>query len=276
MIPQLWRVAVAWAGRQLGLGTPYYSELLTMGRTSFVYRPVGSQLAGAVLVLHGSQAVASDMFGLGFEALAEARGFVVVYPEMRTLRADQWGYRDDIPYFSALATRLQEADFGVPKDKIFICGHSAGGTMVTFLQNEMNEFEAAGVVEAAVGNLQDWDMGRRGKRTMVVWNHGDPVLSQYAPGGLEMAYYNLTVETLRRGAGTVPDRRDPLPKLLPVVEAELRIFETVAEAPELQIVSWTSQPGRHDWALPSWTHSVDATRLLVDFFFTGPAVALVV
>ena len=124
-----------------------------MGRTGYVYRPAASSaVSGAVLVLHGSGGVASDMFGLGFEALADAGSFLTVYPEMLTPRADEWGYLDDIPYFAALARRLQEPDFGVPADKIFICGHSAGGSMVTLLQNEMDEFAAAGVVEAAVGH----------------------------------------------------------------------------------------------------------------------------
>jgi lysophospholipase L1-like esterase len=130
-----------------------HSELAVMGRTGYVYRPAASSaVSGAVLVLHGSGGVASDMSGLGFEALADAGSFLTVYPEMLTPRADEWGYLDDIPYFAALARRLQEPDFGVPADKIFICGHSAGGSMVTLLQNEMDEFAAAGVVEAAVGH----------------------------------------------------------------------------------------------------------------------------
>ena len=252
-------------GDELGpLSIPHHSELVVMNRTGFVYHPNASTVAGAVLVLHGSGGVASDMFGLGFESLADARNFVVVYPEMRVPKGSEWGYLDDIPYFGALARRLQQSDFGVPADKIFVCGHSAGGTMVTLLQNEMDEFAAAGVVEAAVGHLSNWTMARRGKPTMVVWNHADPVLKEYAPGaaaretvilmtplsvpvekpnkgrgggqqsdsladgypgGVEMAYYNLTIDTLRRGASTVPDDRQKLPKAPPVTQ--VAIGETV-------------------------------------------------
>jgi poly(3-hydroxybutyrate) depolymerase len=247
----------------------HHSQLVVSGRTGYVYRPNSSATAaGAVLVLHGSGCVASDMFGLGFEAMADARGFLVVYPEMQTPKASEWGYLGDIPYFAALARRLREPDFGVPRDKIFICGHSAGGTMVTLLQNEMDEFAAAGVVEAAVGHLQNWTMSRRGKPTIVVWNHADPVVKQYAPGGIEMAYYNLTVDTLRRGSSTAPDVRQQLPKSRPVTQAELLTFnEDAAAAPLLQVASWRSEPGRHAWPSPSWTNSVDATKLLIEFFF---------
>ena len=54
-------------------------------------------------------------------------------------------------------------------------------------------------------------------------------------------------------------------------QASLLTFnEGAAAAPLLQVVSWRSEPGRHTWASPSWTNSLDATRLLIDFFF-GPA-----
>ena len=111
-------------------------------------------------------------------------------------------------------------------------------------------------------------MTRRGKPTMVVWNHADPVLRDYAPGGIEMAYYNLTVDTLRRGSSSVPDVDQQLPTARPVTEASLLTFnEDAAAAPLLQVVSWRTQPGRHTWASPSWTNSLDATKQLVDFFF---------
>lgn len=243
-----------------------------MDRVGYFYRPKVDVLIGAVLVLHGSNCVASTMFDLGFEAQADTQGFLVVYPEMRVLESDEWDYRDDIPYFAELAKRLQEPDFGVPKDKVFICGHSAGGSMVTYLQHEMDEvFAAAGVVEAAVAQVESWTQTKRGKRTIVVWNHADPVLHEYAPNESEPEYYNLTVETLRRGSSALPDDVQALEFEEPVVIAERRIFhEDPQAAPELHIISWRTDPGHHDWALPSWTNSLDATQLLIDFFFDNP------
>lgn len=206
------------------------------------------------------------MLDLGFQELATQQGFHAVFPEMLRPESSEWGYADDLEYFAAVARTLR-ADFAVPSDKIFVCGHSAGGTMVTFLLNEAQEFAAGGVVEAAVGHLDAWNMTKRGTRAMVIWNHADPVLTEYAPGRDEMAYYNLTVATLRRGASTEPDEVRPLPTGRTVVEAEIRVFSDAPAAPELQVLSWRSNPGKHDWALPKWTQDLDATAALVDFFF---------
>lgn len=239
-----------------------------MGRMGYVYRGTSGTESGAILVLHGSYGVASDMFNVGFEPLADSRGFLVVYPEMATPASPNWGYNDDKAYFARVARRLRNG-FNIPADKIFICGHSAGGTMVTFLQNEMDEFAGAGVVSAAVGGLDYWDMSRTGHRTMVVWNHADPVLTEYAPNKSEPLYYNLTIDSLRRGASSVPDSRQDLPLSDTVVQAELRTFAQDGSVPELQVISWTSEPGRHTWPRTRWTGSVDAAEQLVSFFL-GP------
>lgn len=206
------------------------------------------------------------MFDVGLEQQADLHGFLVVYPEMSKPFSDDWGYTEGIPYFSKLASRLQESDFGLDPARLFVCGHSAGGSMVTFLQNEMDIFAAAGVVEAAVGHLYDWDLSKRGNRTMVIWNHADPVLEEYAPEGGEPAYYNLTLNTLRRGASVEPTSRKPLALSDTVTQAEILMFEEEDAAPEVQILSWTSNPGRHTWADKSWTGTVDASEQLVAFF----------
>lgn len=262
-------------GRFSQASRPAHKPLEVMGRKGYVYSPLSRTARAAVFVLHGSGGQPSDMFDLGFEAIADARGFYVVYPEMKVAKSDEWGYGEDIKYFEALAERLQQADFGVSKKKLFVCGHSAGGSMSLFLQNEMSQFEAAGVVEAGVGNLDGWNMTKLGHRTIVVWNHADPVLEQYAPGKVEKAYYNLTLRTLRRSARSEPDMIEALPTSKTVVEAARLTFIKNAVAPELQVVSWTSKPGRHAWALPRWTTSLDATKSLVDFFL-GDSVEVVV
>eukprot|EP00928_Gymnodinium_smaydae_P098335 TRINITY_DN9120_c0_g2_i2.p1 TRINITY_DN9120_c0_g2~~TRINITY_DN9120_c0_g2_i2.p1 ORF type:complete len:279 (+),score=46.04 TRINITY_DN9120_c0_g2_i2:68-904(+) len=245
-----------------------HAELVVMDRVGYVYRPKAtSSPSGAVFVLHGSEATPQSMFDLGFESFADTRNFLVVYPEMLVPKDEEWGYASDIPYFAALAKRLQEPDFSVPANKLFICGHSAGGTLATFLQNQMDEFAAAGVVEAAVGHMDSWTMSRRGKPTLVVWNHADPVLKEFAPNEDEMAYLNLTIDTLRRRSSTTPDTEQPLPTGATVTSAKMLVFNEDTHAPKLQIVSFTSEPGKHDWPHPSWTSCLDATRHLIDFFF---------
>eukprot|EP00746_Dinoflagellata_sp_MGD_P054737 gnl/MRDRNA2_/MRDRNA2_239279_c0_seq1.p1 gnl/MRDRNA2_/MRDRNA2_239279_c0~~gnl/MRDRNA2_/MRDRNA2_239279_c0_seq1.p1 ORF type:complete len:245 (+),score=34.85 gnl/MRDRNA2_/MRDRNA2_239279_c0_seq1:65-736(+) len=202
-----------------------HEPITVMGRTGYVYKPAATETEGSrqvpgIFVLHGSGGVAPDMFNKGFEALADAHGFLVVYPEMKIPRADEWGYHDDIPYFTALVQRLQENDYHLDPARAFICGHSAGASFTLFFQNEVDLFKASGAVEGAVGNLEKWDMSKPGHPVMVIWNHADPVLEAFAPPGGEPAYYKETVSTLRRH-GSQTFTKQPLPTSKTIVSADV-------------------------------------------------------
>lgn len=251
----------------------HHDQVTVMDRTALVYKPNATgngttSKSPAIFVLHGSGDIAAGMIDKGFEPMADLHNFLVVYPEMMTPRADEWGYNDDIPYFIALLHRLQEK-YNLDPARVFVCGHSAGGSMTLFLQNEMSQFCAAGAVESAVGpmskdgQLHQWDMSKSGQPTMVVWNHADPVLTEYAPPGGEPAYYNLTVSTLRRH-GSQNFVTEPLPTSSKIVSAELLTYPSDA-APELRVLSFTSTPGTHAWADQAWC-TFSATAELVKFF----------
>jgi pimeloyl-ACP methyl ester carboxylesterase len=239
-----------------------------MGRATIVYKPAGLQLekdekVPAIFVLHGSDETAADFLNKGFNEVAEKKGFLVVYPEMKTPGGSDWDYKSDIPYFKALINRLQENDYRMNSSQAFVCGHSAGGTMSLFLQNEVNLFTAAGAVESAPGHLAYWDMAKPGHATMIIWNHADPVLAQYAPEGDESLYYNLTVSTLRRH-GSKMFTIDPLPTSETIISAELKHYPKDT-APVLKMLAFKSHPGTHDWADTSWS-TFNATDELVKFF----------
>eukprot|EP00931_Biecheleriopsis_adriatica_P110305 TRINITY_DN84551_c0_g1_i1.p1 TRINITY_DN84551_c0_g1~~TRINITY_DN84551_c0_g1_i1.p1 ORF type:complete len:293 (+),score=46.37 TRINITY_DN84551_c0_g1_i1:42-881(+) len=238
-----------------------------MGRQTQLYMPKSlreGEPRAAIFVLHGSGGVAADIYNTYFESQADTRNFFVAYPEMKVPRSDEWGYKDDIPFFSALVDRLQSSEFSLDPARVYICGHSAGGTMSLFLQNEVELFSAAGAVEAAVGHLHDWDMSKPGHRTMVVWNHADPVLEQFAPPGGEPAYHNLTVSTLRRHGSMKPIASQPLPTSRKVVSASLVTYASDS-APELVMLNWRSDPGTHRW--PNKPDcSFDAAEELLKFF----------
>lgn len=262
------------------LSTSRHEPLQVLGRTGYVYRPAWLKLTNTfapppavVLVLHGSEEVANDMFGVGLEAIADARGdFMVAYPEMAQPGGENWDYNADLPYFLALVARLQQPDFGADASRLFICGHSAGGSMTLYLQNELDVFAAVGVVEAAVGHLNLWNFKKRGVRTMIVWNHADPVLNDkdYTPPGGETAYLDLTVSTLRRALNGTASPRPSSLRILPgtqvVPQAELLTFAAAAGAPEVRVLGFSSIPGRHMWAQASWTGSIDASVELTRFF----------
>lgn len=255
----------------LGINSGGQHEQLTiMGRTAYVYKPSvmmaeSSRKRAAIFVLHGSGSEPADMFNKGFDELAEVHSFLVVYPGMKIPRGDSWGYSEDILYFSALVHRLQ--DYGLDAARAFVCGHSAGGTMALFLQNEVDLFSGAGAVEAAVGHLQEWDMSKRGHRTMVIWNHADPVLEKFAPPGGEPAYYNLTVSTLRRH-GSITFTSQTLPDSKKIISANLLHYPEDS-APQLLMLNFNSDPGTHNWADKSWC-TFSAAEELVKFFLGPP------
>eukprot|EP00928_Gymnodinium_smaydae_P020315 TRINITY_DN17854_c0_g1_i1.p1 TRINITY_DN17854_c0_g1~~TRINITY_DN17854_c0_g1_i1.p1 ORF type:complete len:282 (+),score=41.44 TRINITY_DN17854_c0_g1_i1:35-880(+) len=246
-----------------------YALVDVLGRRSPVYKPklhrasLRSRVPG-IFVLHGSEQIASDMYNMGFERSAEEHNFLVAFPEMHVPRNDSWGFESDIPYFAALVDRLAEDDFRLNKLRTYVCGHSAGGTMSLYLQNQVDLFHSAAAVEAAVGNLDQWDRSRRGHRTLVVWNHADPVLHAYAPPGGEPAYFNLTISTLRRHGSQQPAVTKPVQKSQNTLFAEL-VFYAEDAAPELVVLSWRSEPGTHEWPRTA-RFDFSATSEVVTFF----------
>jgi poly(3-hydroxybutyrate) depolymerase len=227
-----------------------------------------------IFVLHGSEAVAADMFNKGFEALAEKHGFLVVYPQMKIPDGYEWGYQEDFPYFFALLDRLYE-DYGLDPNQTFVCGHSAGGSMALFLQNEVKHFSKGAAVEADVGRLHLWKMWKTGHPSMVIWNHADPELN-YVPAGGELHYFNRTVKTLRRHGTKDFTIAKSLPTSPTIVSAQYLLYPTEGRwfmgpdlgSPELRILNFKSNPGTHAWADKSWA-TFDATEELVKFFLEG-------
>lgn len=246
-----------------------HQQVTVLDRVAYVYRPTAlrAQTEGrvaAVLVLHGSGGVAADMFEKGFEAFTNAP-FLVVYPEMLHPRGTTWGYKDDVPFFSALVQRLQDDDFRADPARTFICGHSAGGSMALFLLNEVDHFVAGGAVEAAVGHLDSWNMSRRGHPAMIIWNHRDPVLRAYAPEKKEAKYFDLTISTLRRH-GSSAFALEWLPSSWFIQYAAIRKYAE-DDSPCMWMLHFQSRwPfGTHNWPDKPWC-SFSATEELLKFF----------
>lgn len=240
------------------------------GRPAHVYSPFSAkapqdQTLPVIFVLHGSYSSPEDMYAAGFEPLADAMGFLVVYPEMSTPSGPEWGYKDDIPFFSALVHKLV-AEHHAAGEKAYICGHSAGGTMALYLQNQVDLFAGAAAISAGVGKLSDWDMSLPGQRTVLVWNHADPVLAQYGGEGL----FRETVRTLRRHGSKEPESVTSLDTSGLVQRAELMRYSSKGPDPELLVLSWRSEPGMHEIPRkPLVTFS--AAEVVVAFLFDAPS-----
>jgi len=253
---------------------PGFSKQQVDDRTVWVYVPptIYPKDRKAVLVLHGSLdspegiAEASNFHSI---AARTSPGFIVVYPEMLKPGGLAWGYNApwEHHFFRGVVDLLVD-QFAVARDEIFVTGHSAGGSMTLYLQNNMPElFKGAAAVEAGVGTLSAWRNESYGRPTMVVWNHNDPVLAEF--GGDQL--FHDTVTQLRRhdDPKSWPDQILALPAgYQGVVSAERKLWKAREMQPRTHIISWTSADPTHHWVngknLPG--APLDASILIWDFF----------
>lgn len=114
-------------------------------------------VSGVVVMLHGCTQTCDDFaVGTGMNALAEQHRFVVIYPQQSRgdnaqscwnwfSRGDQRRDRGE-PAILAGLTRKAMAEHGVPRDRTFVAGLSAGGAMAVILgQTYPDVFAAVGV-----------------------------------------------------------------------------------------------------------------------------------
>jgi poly(3-hydroxybutyrate) depolymerase len=246
-----------------------------MGRDVWVYAPLASQLGNqslpAVVVLHGTGDYALSIAKTTrFEELAESssKPFLAVFPEMSTPGGEEWGYLDDSPFFLALRDSLDD-QFSLERSEVYVCGHSAGGSMAIFLQNSLpNVFRGAAAVEAGIGGEKWWNEESSGRPTMLVWNHNDPVLREY--GG--EALLNKTLSKLRRHASPTdqqPSFSMPVATFNASVvkHAEQLLYGASGSSPPLAVVSWETTLPTHHWSSPvNVPGSFDASAFVWDFF----------
>lgn len=278
--PQL-RGGYWWEKRGIVPGTRM--ELIVHNRSVLAYMPY-SAITGlkpkpvpAIVVLHGSVDTAVNIANKArFEQVAEAHspGFLLVYPEMQHYKGEDWGYSDprEMAFFSDLPGAIANAGFPIDQAKVFVAGHSSGGSMALYLQNNLPEvFNGAAAVEAGVGHLEVWQNKSFGRPTMVVWNHNDNVLAEY--GGESL--YQQTVAHLRRhdpstrlGSEAGPRYWKPmLEATSSVVYANRLYWPAVGNAPPLAVVSWQSASATHNWANPvNVPGSFDAASQIWSFF----------
>lgn len=121
-------------------------------RTYQVHVPAGlEQPAGLVINLHGAGQTGAEQAALtNYNAVADAHGFVVAYPDGIDMSwADGRGASvpdrqgvDDVGFLSALTERLVH-DYGIPPGRVFATGLSAGGFMAQRLGCQRADLFAA-------------------------------------------------------------------------------------------------------------------------------------
>eukprot|EP00419_Tripos_fusus_P056244 CAMPEP_0172812110 /NCGR_PEP_ID=MMETSP1075-20121228/9833_1 /TAXON_ID=2916 /ORGANISM="Ceratium fusus, Strain PA161109" /LENGTH=339 /DNA_ID=CAMNT_0013651625 /DNA_START=49 /DNA_END=1065 /DNA_ORIENTATION=+ len=239
----------SWTFSLHGAGLSRQLELNVNNRSVLLYAPatqLRSKSLPMVVVLHGSDTSNFAMADLTrYHQVTESA--VVLYPEMRIPKGVSWEYSApwETSFFRALPAAVEKAGYNVNASQIFVVGHSSGGTMSLYLQNNMPDvFRAAAAVESGVGFLDQWHNQSFGRPVMVVWNHNDPVLQQF--GG--EALYNTTLTQLRRhdprGATTGPSHATSEGLALPGVKtfginyAERLTWPAIGRSPALEVISW--------------------------------------
>jgi poly(hydroxyalkanoate) depolymerase family esterase len=111
---------------------------------TYVPAAARSAPAGMIVMLHGCTQTPEDFAaGTGMNALAERHGFIVVYPHQSRgenaqscwnwfRRGDQRRARGEPAILSGIAAKIA-SDHGVPTDRIFVAGLSAGAAMAVIL-----------------------------------------------------------------------------------------------------------------------------------------------
>lgn len=130
-------------------------------RTYLYYLPTSynaGQLVPLVIALHGGGGTGrTAMRGTNFNTLAEAQGFIVVYPDGidgwndgRTFAANRVQDADDVGFINALLDEFV-GRYAVDETRIFATGGSNGGMMSFRLACELTDRLAA--VATAVANM---------------------------------------------------------------------------------------------------------------------------
>jgi len=251
-------------------------ELSVNNRSVLLYAPASrlrSTLLPVVVVLHGSSVSNFEMADTTrYHEIMESA--VVLYPETRIPKGLKWDY--DAPwetsFFKALPSAVAEAGYNSDPSRFFVVGHSAGGSMSLFLQNNMPEvFQAGAAVEAGVGLVNKWQNQSSGGPVLVVWNHNDPVLQEFGGDTL----YRTTVRQLRchdpagaiTGPSYVEDVELPETQTSEVQYAERLIWPPTGFAPALEVVSWKTRNPTHHWANQKFVPGAfNAAAVTWDFF----------
>ncbi len=119
--------------------------------------PSASASAGLVVVLHGCTESAAQYQVVGWEPIASANGFFLLYAETTTnVNCFQWfeptlADRDVGQALSIIqGVRFMQAHHAIDPTKIFVTGFSAGGAMTAMMLGDYPDVFAAGSINAGV------------------------------------------------------------------------------------------------------------------------------
>jgi poly(hydroxyalkanoate) depolymerase family esterase len=259
---------------------------------TYVPASARSAATGMIVMLHGCTQTPEDFaIGTGMNQLAEARGFIVVYPHQSRgenaqscwnwfRRGDQLRDRGE-PAILASLTRKVAADHGVPTGRIFVAGLSAGAAMAVILgetypdvfsgvgahsglpAGSAKDVPSAFAAMAGNGTVSAFGQGASAVRTIILHGSADATVHPSNGGRIAQRVLDLSpgqsIQTEARGqaGGRTYTRKATLD----------------GQGGPALIEEWTIEGLGHAWsggsAKGSYTDAQgpDASAAMVDFFF---------
>jgi polyhydroxybutyrate depolymerase len=241
-----------------------------------------------VISMHGAGLwPAAQMEISQWNELADREGFIVVYPAgvkgagPRIWRVEQGpGLMSDVTFISALISRL-EATHNIDPTRIYANGFSNGGGMAFVLSCTVSDrIAAVGMVGAAQLLPFDWCTDRR-PVPMIAFHGTADKAAPYNGGTSWVAPDAFPDVRAWTRSWARRNRCAPDPVDSAVADDVIRRAYTNC-AGDAAVALYTIQGGGHTWpggkALPEWfvgptSRSIDATRLMWEFFREHPLVS---
>lgn len=153
------------------LGAGAFEEVASFGANPgglkmfrYVPNPAPTGPAGLVVALHACSQSASAYRAAGWEALADAHGFYVIYPEQQILNnslrcfnwAGEYGNPENLTRgqgenqsIVSMVERMK-ADYGIDAAKVILSGHSGGGAQAALMMATWPEVFAGSGIMAGI------------------------------------------------------------------------------------------------------------------------------
>ena len=240
-----------------------------------------------VISMHGAENYPSFQMDLSqWNDLAEEQGFIAVYPAGEGGGPKIWHMRGveghsarppDIVFISELIDTL-EATYNIDPSRIYANGLSNGGGMTWALSCTLsNRIAAFGPVAAAVLMPLDWCTDTNSAPAIIFHGTGDRFAPYY---GAKVWIAPLPFQSIPAWAASWAQRNRCAPNPVEsMVAADVTRLEYTNCVENASVLLYTIKEGGHTWPgggeLPEWlvgrtTRSINATRLMWDFFRAHP------
>jgi polyhydroxybutyrate depolymerase len=234
--------------------------------------------APLVISMHGAGAWPAHQRGVSlWNRVADEEGFLVVYPSGSERGGPRVWKEKDVRFIADLIDELQ-ATHNIDPSRIYANGLSNGGGMSFVLSCTLSDrIAAVGLVAAAQTVPWTWCTDRRA--VPMIAFHGTADRATPYDGGLTWAWSRPFPNIATWTANWARRNRCAPTPIETAVAADVTRREYAQCATNASVVLYTIRGGGHTWPgggrMPEWfvgrtSNSVDATRVMWEFFRAHP------